>query len=37
MAVPKPTETKCRDGSVPARQDMYEDYTSNPILTSFCA
>ena len=30
MAVPKTTETRCRDGSVQARQ-VIKDYTSNPI------
>ena len=34
MAVPKTTETRCRDGSVQARQ-VIKDYTSNPIPTSF--
>ena len=34
MAVPKTTETRCRDGSV--QEDMlYKDYTTNPIPTSF--
>ena len=33
MAVPKTAETRCRDGSVQARQ--VKDYTSNPIPTSF--
>ena len=31
MAVPKNTETRCRDGSVQARQ-VIKDYTSNPSL-----
>ena len=35
MGVPKTTETKCRDGSVQARHDIYKYYTSNPIPTSF--
>ena len=34
MAVPKTTETRCRNGSVQARQ-LAKDYTSNPIPTSF--
>ena len=34
MAVPKTTETRCRDGSVQARQ-VVKDYTSKPIPTSF--
>jgi len=34
MAVPKTTETRCRVGSVQARQ-INEDYTSNPIPTLF--
>ena len=38
MAVPKTTETRCRDGIVQARhtiQRLYKDYTTNPIPTSF--
>ena len=35
MAVPKTTQTVCRDGSVQARQGTYKHYTSNPISTSF--
>ena len=34
MAVPKTTETRCKDGSVQAIQ-VIKDYTSNPIPTSF--
>jgi len=34
MAVPKTTETRCRDGSVQARQ-VIKDYTSNPIPMCF--
>ena len=34
MAVPKTTETRCRDGSVQGRH-VIQDYTTNPIPTSF--
>ena len=35
IAVPKATETRCRDGSVQANKlHVYKDYTSNPIPTS---
>ena len=35
MAVPKTTETRCRDGSVQARQVIQRLHTTNPIPTSF--